>query len=51
MGGECSTHGIDEKFIQDLVRKPEGEDHAEDIGEDGKIILEWILEKKGGNLW
>jgi hypothetical protein len=26
-------------------------DHLEDLGRDGKIILEWILEKYGGRLW
>jgi hypothetical protein len=25
-----------------------GMDHSEDLGVDGKIILEWILEKCGG---
>jgi hypothetical protein len=28
-----------------------GKDHSEDLGVDWKIILEWILEKQGGNLW
>jgi hypothetical protein len=28
-----------------------GRDHSEDMGIDGKIILEWILEKCGGKLW
>jgi hypothetical protein len=23
----------------------------EDLGVDGKIILEWILEKQGGKVW
>jgi hypothetical protein len=26
-------------------------DHSEDLGVDGKIILEWILEKCGGKEW
>jgi hypothetical protein len=26
-----------------------GGDISEDIGVDGKIILEWVLEKQGGN--
>jgi hypothetical protein len=28
-----------------------GSDHSEDLGVDGKIILEWILGKQGGKLW
>jgi hypothetical protein len=28
-----------------LVRKPEGKRHAEELGVDGRIILEWILRK------
>jgi hypothetical protein len=28
-----------------LVAKPEGTDHSEDLGVDGKIILEWIFGK------
>jgi hypothetical protein len=28
-----------------------GRDHSEDIGVDGKIILEWILAKEGGKVW
>jgi len=37
MGGACSTHGRDEKLIQNFGRKPE---HV-----DGRIILEGILGK------
>jgi hypothetical protein len=28
-----------------------GRDVSEDLGVDGKIILEWILGKWNGNLW
>jgi hypothetical protein len=28
-----------------LVGKPKGRDHSEDLGIDGRIILEWILLK------
>jgi hypothetical protein len=34
-----------------LTRNPEGKNHSEDIGVDGKIILERILEKWGGKVW
>jgi hypothetical protein len=27
------------------VGKPKGRDHSEDLGEDGRIVLEWILGK------
>jgi hypothetical protein len=30
-----------------LVGKPEGKDHEEDLGMDGRIILEWILGRVG----
>jgi len=30
-------------WLEDL----EGKDHSEDVGIDGEIILEWILEKWG----
>jgi hypothetical protein len=28
-----------------------GRDHLEDLGVDGRIILEYILEKQGRKLW
>jgi hypothetical protein len=28
-----------------------GRDHLEDLGVDGKIILEWILGKYDGKFW
>jgi hypothetical protein len=31
-----------------LVGKPEGRNHSEDLGVDGKIILEWMLGKQSG---
>jgi len=33
------------------VGKPEGKNHSEDPGVDGKILLEWILVKQGGKVW
>jgi hypothetical protein len=32
------------------VGKPEGKNHLEDLGTDGKIMLEWILGKQGGKV-
>jgi hypothetical protein len=34
-----------------LVGKPEGKDHSEDVVIDGKVVLEWILEKQAGRVW
>jgi len=28
-----------------------GRDNFKDLGVDGKIILDWILEKYGGKMW
>jgi hypothetical protein len=28
-----------------------GRYHAEELGVDGKIMLEWILRKYGGKVW
>jgi len=45
MGRACCMHGRDEKCIQELwLENQKGRD-SEDVGIDGKIILEWILEK------
>jgi len=42
----CSTHGGHEKDIQNFnLRTCRERDHSEDLGVDGAIILEWILEK------
>jgi hypothetical protein len=34
-----------------LAGRPEGKNNSEDLGEDGKITLEWILGKWSGKLW
>jgi hypothetical protein len=34
-----------------LILKPEVRDHLENLGVDGTIILEWILEKYVGRVW
>jgi len=40
MGKAYSTNGRDEKCIQNFCRKPEGKNHSENLGVDGKMILE-----------
>jgi hypothetical protein len=47
MSGSRSTHGRDEKCVQYFFEKPEGKRHSEDLGVDGRIMLEWILGKLG----
>jgi hypothetical protein len=37
MGGEKCIQNFDQKKLK-------GRDHTEDLGVDGRIILEWILE-------
>jgi len=46
MGGECSTHGIDEKCLTIFwLENLKGREHLEDLDIHGKIILESILGK------
>jgi len=41
----CSMHGRGEKYIQNCGQKTWREDTTqEDLGVDGRIIFEWILE-------
>jgi len=52
MGETRSTHWSDEKCIQYFGwKKVKGRVHLEDLGVDGRIILEWILGKFGGRVW
>jgi hypothetical protein len=43
--------GVMRNICDVLAGKLEGKNHSEDLGEDGKIILEWILRKPGGQVW
>jgi hypothetical protein len=36
------------KFLSEILQ---GRDDLEELDMDGKTILEWILEKEGGNVW
>jgi hypothetical protein len=51
MGRECSTYGASRDAYRVLVGKPNGRNHLEDPGVDGRIILKWILEKWDGRAW
>jgi len=39
LGGACSTYREKRGSCRVLVGKPEGKDHCEDPGMDGRIIL------------
>jgi len=43
-GGHVAHMG-EMKYAYKFVRKLKGRDHSENLGTDGKIILEWILGK------
>jgi hypothetical protein len=34
-----------------LVGKPEGKNHLQDLGVDGKMILKWILQELVMRMW
>jgi hypothetical protein len=36
------------KFLSECLK---GRDQSEDLGVDGKIILDWIVGKQGGKVW
>jgi hypothetical protein len=44
-----------EKYVKHifeiLIGKHEGKNHLEDLGMDGRITSEWILESYGGKAW
>jgi hypothetical protein len=40
MGGACGTHGRDEVHTKFWSENLKGRDHLEDLGIDGKMILE-----------
>jgi len=48
MGRACNTHEREEKNTKVWLENLKGRDQSEDLGVDGKTILEWILEKYGG---
>jgi len=45
MGGACSTYWESRGVYRVLGGKPEGKDHLEDPGVDGRTVLRCILRK------
>ena len=47
----CSKYGESRGIYRVLVGKPEGKNHLEDPGLDGRIILRWIFRKLYVGVW
>jgi len=45
MGGTCSTHRGEERYIHGFNGEAYGNNHLEEIGVDERIILRWIFRK------
>jgi len=45
MGGTWNLHGGGRKFAEFQLENVKGTEHLEDLGVDGRIILELILQK------
>ena len=51
MGGACSAYGGEERHIQDLVRKPEGQRPLGRTRRRWSKILRWISRKLDVVVW
>ena len=51
IGGACSRYGARRGAYRILVGKPEGRNHLEDPGVDGRIILRRIIRKWDVGVW
>ena len=49
--GYVARMGERRRTYRVLVEKPEGKNHLEDPGVDGKIILKWIFKKLEWGAW
>jgi len=45
MSGSCSTHGEIKSVYKTLVGEPGGKRPLGNLGVNGRILLEWTLEK------
>jgi hypothetical protein len=50
-GRACSTHGRDKNAYRIFIGNLKGREFSEDLGVDGRVILEWMLGKYGGKMW
>ena len=51
MWGHVAHMGEKRTVFRDLVDKPEGKNHLDDLGMDGTITLQCILKKLYGKVW
>lgn len=51
VGRACSVHGADEKCVQNRLKDHLGRDHSADLDVDGRILLKWVLRKRGSRMW
>jgi hypothetical protein len=50
VGGTCGSHGRGKESVQRFGGKPEGKNHSEDQGVDGRMGSDWILGTLAGGV-